>query len=199
MEPFCCMFTTALNSAGIIQLCADDIAIVFQSWFDFPIVYNIFELADLIAGLKLKPRKCVLVPLAAPLSPHLIEVLRDFMRARVPKWAEFNIAASAEYLGIWLGPGAACHYWLSQLQKLLARIGAIGQAHVSSTLALKAYNLKAVTTLTYPAQVLPPPPNISKIEKYAFTQLYKVPYNTLAHNQQYALQNYGIEQMTSIP
>eukprot|EP00973_Karenia_brevis_P046802 6493792-Karenia_brevis.AAC.1 len=73
MEPFCCMFSAAMQLKGIVELCADDIAIIFQSWFDFPIVYDIFELARKVAGLTLKPRKCILVPLSAPLTPHLSE------------------------------------------------------------------------------------------------------------------------------
>eukprot|EP00973_Karenia_brevis_P074321 10326108-Karenia_brevis.AAC.1 len=45
MEPFCCLFNSAMCDRGVVELCADDIAIVFKSWFDMPIVYNIFELA----------------------------------------------------------------------------------------------------------------------------------------------------------
>eukprot|EP00973_Karenia_brevis_P080840 11214995-Karenia_brevis.AAC.1 len=187
-----------MHNKGIVELCADDIAIVFQSWFDFPLVQDIFALARKVAGLSLKPRKCILVPLSAPLSPHLIEVLRDFMRSSVPEWAEFNIAASAEYLGIWLGPGASTKYWISQLDKFFHRLHLIHEAGVAQSLAVKAYNLKTVTTISYPAQVLPPPPNIHKIEKYAFCKLYKIPYNSVSHSEQFSFSEFGLDRMTSI-
>eukprot|EP00973_Karenia_brevis_P031506 4346627-Karenia_brevis.AAC.1 len=69
----------------------------------------------------------------------------------------FSIAASAEYLGIWLGPGAALHYWSDQIPKYLTRINTISASGVATSLAVKAYNIKAATVLTYPAQFLPPP------------------------------------------
>eukprot|EP00973_Karenia_brevis_P066426 9233662-Karenia_brevis.AAC.1 len=104
MEPFCIMLHSAVHNIGIVKLCADDISIVLQSWFNLPAVHKIFQVAEEVAGLTLKAPKCVLVPLSAPLSPRLIEVLRDFLRARVAPWAQFAISSSAEYLGIWLGP-----------------------------------------------------------------------------------------------
>eukprot|EP00973_Karenia_brevis_P046499 6449363-Karenia_brevis.AAC.1 len=172
LEPFVCMFqhTMYSQSIGVIAICADDISIVLKSWRDLIHVHCIFELAQQAAGLTLKPRKCFLVPLSAPLSLHVIDSLRCFLRENIPPWAEFNIAATAEYLGIWLGPGAAAHQWTAQIAKFLQRINVISDAGVAPSLAVKAYNLKAVTVMTYPAQFLAPPPQITKLEKYAFTK-----------------------------
>eukprot|EP00973_Karenia_brevis_P068242 9495201-Karenia_brevis.AAC.1 len=70
MEPFVQLF---------IALCADDIAAVLNSWRHLIHLHKIFILADKCAGLRLKPIKCVLVPLSAPVSPSLLESLRDFL------------------------------------------------------------------------------------------------------------------------
>eukprot|EP00973_Karenia_brevis_P091104 12405859-Karenia_brevis.AAC.1 len=115
MEPWCCMFNYTLNSKAIVELCADDIAIVFKNLRDMPVVHKLFELARRCAGLTLKTRKCVLVPLSAPLAPQTLENIRDFLQAQIPEWLSMRIASSAEYLGIWLGPDAQEHYWSSQL------------------------------------------------------------------------------------
>ena len=52
---------------------------------------------------------------------------------------------------------------------LLDRINIISAAAPTFTLASGTYSIKAITTFSYPAQFLPLPPNITKIEKYAFT------------------------------
>ena len=67
IEPFCIMLNSAVNKRGIVELCADDIAIVLQSWFDLPSVHKVFEFARKAANLHLKSRKCFLVPVSARL------------------------------------------------------------------------------------------------------------------------------------
>ena len=60
MEPFVQLFNNFLDSQqlGRTCLCADDVGIVFKSWFDLVKVFKVFYLAERAAGLKLKPRKC---------------------------------------------------------------------------------------------------------------------------------------------
>eukprot|EP00973_Karenia_brevis_P078749 10929363-Karenia_brevis.AAC.1 len=84
----------------------------------------------------------------------------------IPDWKDFLISDCAEYLGIWLGPGADKMHWVSQLTKLIERVGIIANACVAPYLAVKTYNIKGATVLSYPSQFLPLPPDISKIERY---------------------------------
>eukprot|EP00973_Karenia_brevis_P045328 6278287-Karenia_brevis.AAC.1 len=198
VEPFCILLNSAVNNRGIVELCADDIAIVLQSWFDLPSVYKVFEYARRAANLHLKPRKCFLIPLSAPLTANLLEILKDFLRASIPNWIEFSISSHALYLGIWLGPTAGSMQWTSQISKYIERVNLISSSGVSSDLATRAYNLKVANTLSYPAQFLSPPPNLTKLEKYAFVKMYKVPYNTFAHQEQFTLHNDGIPCMNSL-
>eukprot|EP00973_Karenia_brevis_P019080 2616097-Karenia_brevis.AAC.1 len=198
IEPFCILLNNTVHNQGIVELCADDIAIVLQSWLQLHAVHIIFQYAERCAGLKLKLRKCFLIPLAAPLSAHTIEIMRDYIRTRIPDWISFRITSSAEYLGIFLGPDAGCQYWSNQLCKYYQRLNIVGKSGVATSLAVKAYNLKVVPVLSYPLQMLPPPPNINKIEKYAFCKLYKTPYNSVSHSQQFTFSQFGLDQMNSI-
>ena len=107
------LFNTFVDShqLGRTCLCADDVGIVLKNWFDLVKVFKVFNLAERAAGLKLKPRKCFLVPISAPYSLAVVSSLRDFLSSFIPSWFEFNITCTAEYLGIWLGPGSASRQW----------------------------------------------------------------------------------------
>ena len=168
IEPFCILLNNTVHNQGIVELCADDIAVVLQSWLKFHAVHNIFQYAERCAGLKLEIRNCFLLPLAASLSAHITEIIRDYIRTRIPDWINFQISSLAEYLGIFLGPDAGCQYWSNQLYKYYQRLNVIAESGVATMLAVKAYNLKVVPVLSYPLQMLPPP-NVNKIEKYAFS------------------------------
>eukprot|EP00973_Karenia_brevis_P063364 8807284-Karenia_brevis.AAC.1 len=171
LEPFVCMLHSTIAGQGIIEVCADDIAVVLQSWIQLKDLYKVFQFAQSAAGLTLKPKKCVLVPLSAPLSPHLVSVLRDFLNSHSPPWAQFSITAAAKYLGIWLGPSSQVHSWNEPVTEFVNRVHTISDSHVAPSLGVCTYNMKAVPTLTYPAQFLPPPPDTTKLEKYAFVKL----------------------------
>eukprot|EP00973_Karenia_brevis_P091894 12409671-Karenia_brevis.AAC.1 len=82
-----------------------------------------------------------------------------------------------------MGPGAGVRQWQAPISKFLSSVNDIARAQLSLNLAVKAYNLKAITKLSYPLQFLPPPDNFDKIEKYAFTKIFKLPFNSVAHSQ----------------
>eukprot|EP00973_Karenia_brevis_P023902 3295857-Karenia_brevis.AAC.1 len=60
---------------------------------DLSIAYKKFNSAAQVAGLTLKPH---------------------FLQQHFPLWAQFTVAAAAEYLGIFLGPGAHRLHWAAQ-------------------------------------------------------------------------------------
>ena len=123
VEPFVCLFQKQIidRELGCVALCADDIAVVLKDLHHILAVYIIFVKAELAAGLNLKPTKCKLVPLSAPLSPQLIDSITNYLRELIPAWVSFRIVGSAEYLGIWMGPNASVHNWSSQCSKFLER------------------------------------------------------------------------------
>eukprot|EP00973_Karenia_brevis_P038639 5332368-Karenia_brevis.AAC.1 len=124
MDPFLIIFKNAVDNQaiGIVRACADDIAVVLRSFFDFPVIFKIFQLAADVAGLVLKPTKCFVVPLFAPFSDAVVKLIRDFLASQLPAWLEFQIVPTAEYLGIWLGPAAGTKNWVTQNGKWRERI-----------------------------------------------------------------------------
>ena len=58
----------------------------------------IFQSAKKLAGLNLKPSKCVLVPLCE-FSPDVAGKIHRWLLKHIPDWSEFNIRPATELLG----------------------------------------------------------------------------------------------------
>ena len=164
IDPFLCMFYNVVESQsiGVVRACADDIAIVLKTLDDLINVFQIFHEAEVCAGLVLKPKKCFIIPLFSALSDSVVYNIRALLTSSLPAWQDFNIVATAEYLGIWLGPNAASRNWTTPLGKQHDRVNAIASAAPPTALAIGIYNVKAITTLSYPSQFLPPPQTSAK-------------------------------------
>eukprot|EP00973_Karenia_brevis_P065645 9125462-Karenia_brevis.AAC.1 len=174
MEPFCVLFHNEIvsQSLGQIRLCADDIGMVLKSWHTLIAVHRIFICARLAACLRLGYKKCFIVPVSQLLTLHVSTIIKDFLISRIPDWSDFNITGTAEYLGIWLGPKSPEKQFTTQIDGFLSAVRTISAAQVAPSIAVKAYNSRAVPKMSYVAQFLPPPPSIDKLEKHAFTQIF---------------------------
>ncbi|CAK0890722.1 unnamed protein product, partial [Prorocentrum cordatum] len=93
---------------GIIQGCPSsgcDFALTadpFMEHFDGEMC--IFAAAERVAALKLKIRKCEIVPLSGPFSLVLQSGYADRVRQLVPAWEGIQIKPVLKGLGMWLGP-----------------------------------------------------------------------------------------------
>ena len=58
---------------GVVRACADDIAVTVKDIASLIKLFEIFNIAEQVAGLALKAKKCFLIPLSAPLSPELVQ------------------------------------------------------------------------------------------------------------------------------
>ena len=92
MEQFLVMFNTAVESAGlgIVRACADDVALVLKDFSSFSIVYKIFKLAEIPAGLTLKVQKCFIISLATCSDSRLLQSLQKILRQNIPTWGKFS-------------------------------------------------------------------------------------------------------------
>ena len=133
-----------------------------------------------------------------PLSPHVISCIRDFLVAHTPSWHMFNIVRTAEYLGVWIGPAAPPKQWSNVDSDYIKRVDAIAAANVASSLAVRTHNSKGINKYSYLSQFLPPPPYIRRLEKYAVTQLFKITYDTLSHDECFAISQIGMETIRSL-
>eukprot|EP00973_Karenia_brevis_P073732 10247601-Karenia_brevis.AAC.1 len=97
-----------------------------------------------------------------------------------------------------MGPSAADKHWTKQIEGYLSATHRIAAAQVAPSIGVKTYNIRAVTKLSYPAQFLTPPPNLVKLEKYAFIQIFRLPYNALSHPEQFSINSLGITTFKSM-
>ena len=64
------------QSGACVRACADDIGGVFCEIRALSRIFPSFEAAEVVAGLSLKPIKCVIVPLHAPFSPQVVDTVQ---------------------------------------------------------------------------------------------------------------------------
>ena len=58
-----------------------------------------------LLNLILKPKKCIIIPLGAPVTDELVALVKDYLAREIPEWKDFEVADKGKYLGIMLGPG----------------------------------------------------------------------------------------------
>ena len=64
IDPFLCLIDTVLENGrlGIVRACADDIGAAIKSSRVLNWIYSVFNCARLAAGLTVRTKKCVIVP-----------------------------------------------------------------------------------------------------------------------------------------
>ena len=183
LDPLLNVFSSRIDSRGlaVTRACADDIGAAIADFKALAEYEKWFSLMSKIAGLCLKPKKCVLIPTASKLSLHLKSRFRDELFKLVPAWGTFVIAECGKYLGFWLGPAASedmC--WMGSLKKWRGRAAFIGAAAVSPTVAAFQYNARAITVLPYVGTLLQPPARLREWEVDVGYRVLRMPGRTLA-------------------
>ena len=115
---------TLRSKSGIMRACADDLGAALRSLRLLTLLEPIFETARTVAGLNLKPKKCVLVVLV-PFNGLLKTKIQEWLALHLPKWKNFNIQDAGKYLGFWLGPAAGAHLWDAPFKKFRLRVDKI--------------------------------------------------------------------------
>ncbi len=183
--------------SGIIRACADDLGAVLKKLSALKILYPIFQLARLAAGLELKPIKCNLVPLV-PLSPSLIISIMAWLKRNIPVWGSFKVLPTAKYLGFYLGPAAGSRQWVAPMQKYTDRANDIFNSGAAISIAAHVYNTRVVSVPLYVAQLVSLPPDTPKREKNAVHKIAHVCTNALYFADFFALAEFGGPKLRSL-
>lgn len=180
-SPFVSKLQTKLDVRFIAttRVCADDIGAVMDDMASLKVYKSTFDTMACCAGLKLKPPKCILVPLWRPFSVHVASLLRDVLSATIPEWGSFKIEATVKYLGLTLGPASDEHSWASPIAKWKARSIAFARSGSSVTVATKLHNSRAIPTLLYVSQFVPPPRAIAAAANAHANALWHLPPNAI--------------------
>ena len=101
INPFVFLFQWLSDgpSLSTTRVCADDFGSALQKLSVLRIQHSIFNLAAPVAGLHLKPRKCVLIVSCVVLTQEIINAIRVWLRNNVPSFQDIDIASSGKYLG----------------------------------------------------------------------------------------------------
>jgi hypothetical protein len=182
---------------GIIRSCADDIGVSLARLKHLGLLTPIFGDAETLAGLKLKPPKCVLVPLCK-FSDRRAEDISKWMRRNIPQRAHFAVQDCTKLLGFYIGPGAGRKNWTEQVSKLKARVQFIQSTNASVKLNAYTYNSRVVPICSYVAQLLPYPKYLEQIERAHMHTILRLPQNALCHADFFHLHLAGGPRIRSI-
>ncbi len=139
-----------------------------------------FLKAKELAGLGLKPIKCILIPLV-PFDEGLPGLVSNWLRDNIPQWVGFKVVGAAKYLGFFLGPLSGALQWNAPINKYLSRIHKIGASNAGAALASYSYNTNAVPVLSYVSQLCFLPKNFGHIERVAMQKVLHMATNALHH------------------
>ena len=179
------------SCAGVVRACADDIGAALSSVRGLNILKPIFDLALRTAGLKLKPSKCVIVPLHSACDEACQRSVHAWIADHIPCWSCFKIEGTAKYLGVWMGPAAATMQWKSQLAKLVDRACCVASMGLAASAAIPLCNLRAVPVVGYLAQFCSPPAQIEAIEKRLLCKILRIPYTAFPFNLRISFDSLG--------
>ena len=128
------------------------------------LVYKLFEDFRLVSLLTLKPAKCVLITSVCATTKWNVDMIRAFLRRQVPAWTSINIKDCAKHLGFFIGRLAGGSLWNGALEKFNGRCLDLKASEQPMSLSIGQFNGRAVPTLGYLAQLVPPPQNVTRVE-----------------------------------
>ena len=159
IDPLLFLFKKHIEDRGLgkVRACADDIGASVAKLASLGIFQQAFARFRVISGLRLKPKKCMMILTTISASDTNVVVIRSWLKKNCPEWADFQITNSGKYLGFYLGPKTAYLQWKDPLVKfksrvLEARVSAVPLAGAGSN-----FSSRAVSVLGYKAQLVPPP------------------------------------------
>ena len=128
---------------------------------------DLFDEFARISGLVLNVHKTVLIPL----DPVNLEAVRADINVAAPGWASAEVATTAKYLGVYVGPGRQEASWRAPLAKYLARAQLWGRLGVGLQLTLLAYRVYIASVLIFVGQFEELPTNWLEHERRACAAL----------------------------
>ena len=189
IDAFLASLGSVILPDDLLTAFADDVAVVTENlWLVGPSVALRFHEFSRVSNLKLKPAKCVLIPL------WLTDVrnIKTLLQENIPLWSEFLVAMKAKYLGVWIGPSAADASWHRPAAKFESRCRQISQLGLGMWISAALYNSIAITSLGFVSQISAPPPWVMQLERRMLALIAKGPHGWLPHNLNFALDAIGL-------
>ena len=160
--------------SSIVAAFADDIGMVMESWEDVCVVFKEFERFGKATNLWLNWQKTVIVPLGT--YTDLLSAKESFVSHCAPS-ADCQVANTAKYLGIWLGPQAHLQQWVEQTTKYASRADRWNAAGSGLHYTIRIYNVFVFSVLSYIMQFADPPDSLLDDECKCIRKFAKGPGN----------------------
>eukprot|EP00974_Lingulodinium_polyedra_P081940 7933020-Lingulodinium_polyedra.AAC.1 len=188
-----------MQGRGSTRACADDIGAVIREKAHLCLFRHIFSIAEASAGLCLKPSKCWMVPLAAEFSHSIESSMRQWLKATIPEWSDFQIGGKLKMLGLYLGPEACPeHSYAAPLAKYKARIHAVAASHLPPSVATLQYMVWCLSCISYVAQFFGPLNDFLVLECWAINKLLHLPPSSLSVAAGLQLKSIGMIDLKSL-
>ena len=140
------------EGGGIVRACADDIGMAIVAIKTLLRAKRVFDIAEKLSGLTLKPKKCQLVPVSGVATPEIVQNVKKWFADRIPSWVSFGVTSAGKYLGLWLGTRTSDKQFAAVRDKWKDRVAAIAGTHCSAAVAADLYVSRAVPVLGYISQ-----------------------------------------------
>ena len=148
------------NADEVVRAFADDTAVVVEDYIKtVPVLAQLFHESEQISSLALNIKKTVFIPLWPYISQN---GLRNLIRELCPAWRALKIADKAKYLGFVIGPrdqDASREAPISKFMKIIKDWEDMRCGMLRSSMY---YNVFAVTTLEFVAQLHDIPESVTK-------------------------------------
>ena len=186
VNPFIDIINELSDNPGfsVTRVCADDFGSAMDQLYRLKCQASIFRLAASVAGLHLKPCKCVIIVSCTPISDAIVNAIKAWLAHNVPDFKDFLISSSGKYLGWFLGVGSAKLSWQDPLQKFTDRVQEIVNANAPATTAILRFNQRAVPVLSFVSQFSNPPvsADLPKLDQWSVHKLLRIPSNCMSRN-----------------
>ena len=199
LDPFLYLMERELSKrkAGISRACADDIGVTLRRLSHLKVLHPIFGEASSLAGLELKPPKCVIVPLC-DLDDDKVRDIKTWLAAHIGSWAGFAVKPATKLLGFYVGPKAGEFNWAEPIAKFKARVQCIHHSRASININAYTYNVKALPVMAYQAQLLHLPKENALLERVALHTILRMHINALRHADFFQLSDLGGPKLRSL-
>ena len=176
---------------------ADDCAAVFDHPRGLLAILGIFERISPLCGLVLKHKKFQVVALGRQ-PEEMIPLISQWIDEHIPCWRGVKVTGAGKYLGTWVGPWAGKYFFKDAIAKWEHRAQLIAAAGTSALVTLRAYNIHAISVLSYLCQFHPLPPEAFAKEQPILSKLLKIPHMSWGSGGPFALAEMGLESAISL-
>ena len=117
-------------------------------------------------------------------------MIRALLRRQALAWTSMNIKDCAKYFGFFIGRLAGGSQWNGALEKFNGRCLDLKASEQPMSLSIRQFNCRAVPTLGYLPQLVPPPQNMTRVELSAILQLLNLAGNSTTCDVAFRLQDF---------